>query len=234
MNDKTNEIEIPEFETYEEALELVATARMEIKDLFGPAKSRQKKLWKMIFNERDTGKFEFAKKLMYYQAGVPKEDSKSKMEGLRKQVAAMVEIMFGLGLGENIQAYFREVGVEISLTHDKYAEMKNFSPSDKIEALWDLEFFGEELPYKGVDTLKMLMDHAKATEDDIVKTNLYIDKIVDEACFRFNLAPAGFKKAADLTFKEKLGKDVSNDIAEFDERHEKIKEALSPFFEDAE
>lgn len=228
------EIEIPEFESYEEALELVTAARMEIKDVYGPSRNRQKKLWKMIFKEKDAGKFEFAKKLLYYQAGIPKEDSKAKMEGFRNQIAAMVEIFFGLGLGDNIQAYFREAGIEIAPISKKYEETKNYQPSPKVEALWDLEFFGEELPYNGTDTLKLLIDHAKNTEDDIAKTNLYVEKIADEACIRFDVAPAGFKKAADLKVKEKLGKDVSNDIIEFDEKHEKIKEALSPFFEDAE
>lgn len=227
------EIEIPELDSYEDALEIAATAKIEIKDVYNPAKSRQKKLWKLIFGEKDTGKFEFAKKLMYYQAGVPKEDSKAKMESFRKQIAAMVELMFGMGLGENLQAYFREAGVEIAPVHDRYADFKNFNPNPKIENLWDLEFFGEEMPYTGAEILKMLMDHAKNTEDDIVKTNAYIDAIMEEACLRFDVAPAGFKKALDLTVKEKAGKDVSEDIMQFDEKHEKIKEALSPFFEDA-
>lgn len=226
------EIEIPEIGSYEEALELVATARMEIKEVYGPARNRQKKLWKMIFNEKDAGKFEFAKKLLYYQAGIPKEDSKAKIEGFRKQIAAMVEIFFGLGLGDNIQAYFREAGIEISPIRNKYEE--NYHPSPKVEGLWDLEFYGEDIPTSGTETLKMLIDRAKNTEDDIIKTVLYISKIADEACTRFNVSPAGFNKAADLTFKEKLGKDVYDDIAQFDEKHEKIKEALSPFFEDAE
>jgi len=229
MAEETNIVEIPDLDSYEDALETAALAKMEIRELFNPAKSRQKKLWKLIFEESDTSKFEFAKKLMYYQAGIPNPDSKAKMEGFRKQISAMVELMFGLGLGENLQKYFAEAGVKIEPINNKYENHKNLNNSDKITKLWDIEFFGEELPYSGVETLKMLMDHAKNTEDDIVKINKYVEAVSEEACFRFNQAPAGFKKALDFTVKEKLGKDIQTDLQKIEDTRNAIDEALKPF-----
>jgi len=219
-----------EFKTYQDALETAALAKMEINEIFKPSASRQKKLWKLIFSEKDMTKFDFAKKLMFYQAGVPKEDSKSKMEGFRKQVNAMVEIMFGLGLDENVKSYFKEAGITISLNHDKYAEFKNINPNDKITKLWDLEFFGEEMPYTGTDILKQLMIVAKNTESDIVEANRHIDEdIMEVACTQFDIAPSAFKKAMDLMVSEKNGKDIQEKLDAIEEGRKALDKALEPF-----
>jgi len=218
------------FESYEEALEVAAIAKMEINEIFKPSASRQKKLWKLIFSEKDATKFEFAKKLMFYQAGVPKEDSKAKMESFRKQIVAMVEIMTGLGLVDNLNSYFGEAGISISVNHDKYAEMTMYGKNEKVETLWDLEYFGEELPTQGPQLLKKLMDSAKNTESDIVESNRHIQEdIIDVACTQFDIGPQAFKKAVDMMVAEKNGKDIQEKLEEIETSRKILDKALEPF-----
>jgi len=227
MNEEKEDL--PSFDSYEDALESAALAKMEINEIFKPAANRQRKLWKTIFGEKDAGKFEFAKKLMFYQAGVPKEDSKAKIEGFRKQIMAMVEIMHGLGLEDNLNAYFREAGITLTLNHNKYAEFKNLNPSEKVTTLWDQEYFGEEMPYTGTDILKRLMESAKNTESDIVESNKNIENIIESACLHFDIAPGAFKKAVDLMVSEKNGKDIQEKLQAIEEARKALDKALEPF-----
>lgn len=227
--------ETMKFETYEEALEAAALAKMEINEIFKPAASRQRKLWKMIFSEKDAGKFSFVKNMMYYQSGVPNEDSKSKMEKIRTQITALAEIMIGMGLEDNFKAYFAEAGIEIDLHHDKYAEFSAFSQEDKAGSLWDLEFFGEKMPSDGKEILKMLMDHAKNTEADIVSSNKEIEAdIVEVACAQFDIGIGAFRKAVDLTVIEKNGKNVQDKLDAIEEARKVLDKALEPFTHETE
>ncbi len=218
------------FESYEDALETAALAKMEINEIFKPAGTRQRKLWKTIFSEKDASKFEFAKKLLFYQAGVPKEDAKAKMEGFRNQIVAMVEIMTGLGLADNLNSYFGEAGISISVNHDKYSEINIYGKNEKIDSQWDLEFFGKEMPTSGPDILKMLMDAAKNTESDIVESNRHIQEdILEVACTQFDIGTQAFKKAVDLMVAEKNGKDIQEKLVEIEESRKILDKALEPF-----
>jgi len=219
-----------EFKTYEESLEEAALAKIEINEIFKPAASRQRKLWKMIFSEKDASKFAFAKNMIYYQAGIPEADSPAKMEKMRAQLGGMLEIMFGLGLGDNIKQYFKEVGIEINLTHDKYEEISTFQPNDKIKSLWDLEFFGEPVPSSGKAILKKLMDNATHTESDIVQSNKFInEEIIDVACAQFDIGASAYKQAVDLTVAEKNGKSIQEKLDAIEENRKAQDKALEPF-----
>jgi len=218
------------FETYEDALETAALAKMEINEIFKPSAARQRKLWKAIFNEKDASKFDFAKKLMFYQAGIPKEDSKSKMESFRKQISAMVEIMTGLGLEENMQSYFQEVGIHITLLKSDKYDTHIPTINEKITNLWDMEYFGEEIPTQGKEILKKLMDSAKNTEFDIVEANQHInEEIMEIACAQFDISPTAFKKALDLMVSEKNGKNIQEKLDAIEEGRKALDKALEPF-----
>ena len=218
-----------EISSYEDALEQAALAQMEINEIFKASASRQKKLWKLIFDEEGTSKFDFVKKLLVYKIDVPKEGSKAKAQVLRDQVQGMMELMVGMGNEDTLKSYFAEVGIDISLKHNKYDSQK-FKVNEKIQNLWDLEFFGEKMPTHSAEILKRLMDAATNTEVDIIQTKRHInDNILEVACERFEIAHGAFKKAVDLTVAEKNGKDVLEKIEEIERGREILDKALEHF-----
>lgn len=219
-----------EFNTYEEALEAAADLKVEISDVFKPQASRQKKIFEGLFKDRKNKDLTFARDMILYQAGYPDEDSIARISKFRDQLAGFIEIYEALGLLDNANLFFAEVGigVELNAASTPYSERFAEIP-DKIRTVWDNEFFGEEIPFQGSEILSKVVNNAKTTQFDVNALTREIDEIAEDVEIKFGVKKGAFKKAVEMKFAEKTGKSVEEKIEKIEEGRKALDKALAPF-----
>jgi hypothetical protein len=217
------------FESYEEALEVAAEKRLEIDDIFKKSANRCRKIFELIFEGEKSSDFNFVKDLLYYQAGIPTDESKARIENFRQQIAAMVRLYAYLGNLENLQAYFAEVGVAIDFAGINEATQP-LLVGEKLNKVWDVEFPADQPPAFKIDALKMIMDRARVVQDDIVHMNDVIKTgIAEYVENNFDVDKSSFGRAVDIMLVEKKGNSVDEKLQDIDDKEKALAKALAPF-----
>lgn len=215
-------------ETYEDLLETAANTKSEIKNVHRKMMDNLRKIYELAFDDKSTN-FNFVKDVFYAE----KKQKPSKIKTFREQLAALVKIYTFLGLGDNLKAFFREAGIEISYVDEENAENEviNLENETKLEKLWDEVFFTESLPVRKSEMIKQLLDNGNVVQEDIEFLSEQV-KSFDELSERsFDISKKAFSKAVDLRVDEKEGKSIQEKLQKIEDEENSLKEALKPFFE---
>lgn len=160
----------------EELLEQGADLRLHLDETLWPEFRAAYKVFKATFGER-AANMKLLSDMVYYQCGYPLPSSRPKAEVLGKRAAQAFRLLYNIGREEDLNKWFRELGLEVKVVDERKARLKCLTSKPSKEAI---KFRNEyELPapkWEARSVLQWLVDFTCKKQATICQTANVIKK----------------------------------------------------------
>lgn len=216
--------------SYAELLEDSAVTKMEVDDVHKPRMSGLKKIFKTAFGAKPKA-FKFANDMIYFKGGYPKADSPPKAAKVFGALADYVFMLEAAGQKDKIDGYLRSIGLEVNRigTYPNPYDTPLIANGGKLQAAWDAQFQGQQLPQTGGALLKKLFDEGQEVQCAICELSDEVKLInAAEAEADHGITKGPFMKAVGVRLAEMKKGDGAEKLQKIDENIEMLEKALEP------
>lgn len=165
--------------------------------------------------------FTFLKDSLYYQAGIPKENSPARLDSLFKKVGVITKWLTFLGLEDEYDQYCKQYGIVVHpLLTVSTLNDNGFEDKTEFKILWQDVFGTADYPTTKKEILQQLVDRGLELQSTICEEadKIKIDhaEVVEEVC---SVPRAVFVKSVNNFLKKR--RDVKNIDDKIQEQIEK-------------